>query len=208
MAVGTGAALLGGAVIGGLLNKQAADSAAGAQRDAANTNTALEREMWLKNLELNRPFYDSGVNALSRLNSFQMPSMTLEDFQASPDYQFRVQGGQNALLSGASAAGMRLSGRTLKALQDYGQGMAGQEFGNWYGRRYGAGVDDWNRNAQLAGIGQTANSQAIAANANAANNIANNNMLIANANSAQAMQPANYLNNMLGQGIMAWGMKN
>jgi hypothetical protein len=202
-----GTAVAGGAALyGNYLSSEASGKAADAQKAASKAQIAFDREVWQKNLALNKPFYESGVNALGRMNAFEMPSMTLDDFQASPDYQFRVNEGNNSLLSGASAGGMRLSGKTLKALQDYGQKMASNEYGNWYGRRYGSGMDDWNRNAALAGIGQTANSQAINANMNAASGINAATQNIGNANSAAAMQPANSFNNLLSQGLQAYGM--
>lgn len=70
------------------------------------------------------------------------------DFYASPDYQFRLQEGQKQLERAAAARGSRLAGGTLAALQQRGQDIASQEYGNYY-----------NRMAALAGIGQTATGQ-------------------------------------------------
>jgi hypothetical protein len=62
----------------------------------------------------------------------------------TPGYQFRLAQGQQALERSAAARGRALSGQQLQALTGYGQGMAAQEFGDYY-----------NRLAALSGIGQT-----------------------------------------------------
>ena len=54
-------------------------------------------------------------------------------FQTSPGYQFRLQQGVNALDRSAAARGMVLSGAQGKALTDYGQGVASNEYGNYIG---------------------------------------------------------------------------
>src|SRR3990167_9690943 len=58
-------------------------------------------------------------------------------FEQDPGYQFRLQQGEQALGRSAAARGGRLGGAQLKALADYGQGMASQEFGNFAARRQG-----------------------------------------------------------------------
>jgi hypothetical protein len=63
----------------------------------------------------------------------------------TPGYQFRLQQGQQALERSAAARGRALSGQQLQALSGYGQGMAAQEFGDYF-----------NRLAALSGVGQTA----------------------------------------------------
>lgn len=52
-------------------------------------------------------------------------------FTASPGYQFRTQQGINALDRSAASRGMTLSGAQTKALNDYGQGQASSEYGNY-----------------------------------------------------------------------------
>lgn len=65
-------------------------------------------------------------------------------FYVSPDYQFRLSEGLKASDRSAAANGMLLSGAQQKALSRYGQGLASQEYGNY-----------WNRLAAMSGIGQT-----------------------------------------------------
>lgn len=80
---------------------------------------------------------------------YQMPTFEGDPtarLMADPGYQFRLQQGQKALDRQAAARGQLFSGRQLKATQDYAGGMASQQYG-----------DTWNRLAQIAGIGQSAN---------------------------------------------------
>jgi hypothetical protein len=70
------------------------------------------------------------------------PAFSYGDFQApsyaeaanDPGYQFRLQQGTQALQNAASARGTLNDSGTLKALIDYGQGAASQEYQNVYGR--------------------------------------------------------------------------
>jgi hypothetical protein len=71
------------------------------------------------------------------------------NFFASPDFQFRLDEGLNAVQNSAAARGGLYSGNALRGIEEYGQNLAAGELGNWFNRR-----------AALAGIGQTATTQA------------------------------------------------
>ena len=83
---------------------------------------------------------------------------TLQDYQADPGYQFRLQQGEQGISRAASARGGQYSGATLKALANFNSGLASQEYGSAYSRFNADQTNKFNRNATLAGIGQTANS--------------------------------------------------
>mgnify|MGYP001066643460 CR=1 FL=1 len=55
-------------------------------------------------------------------------------WQTDPGYLFRLSEGQKVLENSAAARGGLLSGQTGKALQQYGQNFASNEFGNIYDR--------------------------------------------------------------------------
>lgn len=86
-------------------------------------------------------------------NGPQAPSPALTDpnspnygaFFKSPDYQFRKTQGMEGIGNSFSASGGAKSGNALKALADFNSNLAAGEFGNYF-----------NRQAALAGIGQTA----------------------------------------------------
>jgi len=127
--------------IGGsaLLGANAASKAAKTQAGAADRATELQERMFEKQLELQQPYQEAGVNALNRMRSGDVMGMM------DPSYQFRLGEGMKALDRQAAARGGLISGGALKAAQRYGQEFASNEFGNAY-----------NRLASMAGLGQTA----------------------------------------------------
>lgn len=95
--------------------------------------------------------------------AFKAPDNVTE--QNDPGYQFRLAQGQKAIEQSAAARGGLLSGGTAKALDDYSQGSASNEYGNVYNRALGeyqqsynqfqqGATDKYNRLANLAGQGQ------------------------------------------------------
>jgi len=57
-----------------------------------------------------------------------------ENYQNSTGFQFRMGQGMNAITGNAASRGLLNSGATLQGLNDYGQGMGSQEFGNFMGQ--------------------------------------------------------------------------
>lgn len=99
------------------------------------------------------PWREAGQNALQRL---QDPTA----FETSPGYEFRrSEGIRNAENVFSNRSG---GGNAMRALNDYNQNMASNEYGNW-----------WNRQAGLAGVGQSATQATGAFGAQAANSMSN-----------------------------------
>ena len=61
-------------------------------------------------------------------------AQSLDAFTQSPDYQFALQQGTQAMQRSAAAGGTLISGGQLKAGQEFGQGLASQQYGNYYNR--------------------------------------------------------------------------
>jgi len=170
--------------IGGsaLLGASAAKSAAKTQAASADQATQLQREMFNKQLELQQPYQEAGVNALAK-----MQKGVVSDYM-DPSYQFRLGEGMKALERNAAARGGLISGGALKAAQRYGQDYASQEFGNAY-----------NRLAAMAGIGQTATGAMSNAAGNFGVNAGQNYMGAVNARASGYVGGANALTGGLGQ---------
>lgn len=130
--------------IGGsaLLGARASSKAASTQAAAADRATELQERMFNKQVELQEPWRQAGVNALAKLQSGDI------GMYQDPSYKFRLNEGLKALDRQAAARGGLISGGALKAAQRYGQDVASQEYGNI-----------WNRLAGVAGVGQTATNQ-------------------------------------------------
>ncbi len=77
-----------------------------------------------------------------------------DTYRNSTGYQFRVNEGMDAVNSGYAGAGTLQSGAAMQAINDYGQGMASQEFGNYMnslGNQQALGMSGA---SALAGVGQ------------------------------------------------------
>lgn len=72
----------------------------------------------------------------------------------NPAYQFQLKQGQQALDRSAAARGMGYSGAQMKAAQQFGQGLASQQYDKEYDRAKGEFGDYYNRLASLASGGQ------------------------------------------------------
>ena len=75
-----------------------------------------------------------------------------EDLLKDPGYQWRLNEGSKAVERKGASRGMLQSGRTLKSLSSWAQGLASQEYGAAYGRArgehqmgYGQSADAYNR---------------------------------------------------------------
>jgi hypothetical protein len=116
------------------------------------------------------------------------PDMSV--FFESPDYQFNLSEGQQAIDRSLAARGRSLSGAGVREGIRYASGMASNEYGNFY-----------NRLANIAGLGQTATASTAAAGANAANNISQNHLFAGQARASGYMQTGQAINNGIQGGI-------
>lgn len=88
-------------------------------------------------------------------------------YQQSPGYQYAVKEALNQVQQNASARGLLESGSALRAMTDRAQGMAQQDYGNWWNRQNQLYGDYQNRLQGLAG-GPTGSADAMTTGANAA----------------------------------------
>lgn len=116
-------------------------------------------------------------------------------FEADPGYQFRQDEGNKAIERAAAARGLRMSGGAMKDMARFNQGLASQEYGNW-----------WNRLAGMSGVGQTATSQQIQAGQNYANAFGNNTMAAGNARASGYLNMNNALQSGINNGFNIFGM--
>ena len=164
-------AVVGSALIGG----NAASSAASTQANAANNAAQLSNQQYQQTRQDQMPWMQAGQTALNALTPlatnytpFSYNSMT-----ADPGYQFRLQQGQEALGHQNAARGGAVSGTSLKAMQDYAQNSASNEYNNAFNRYQTERNAQLNPLQSLAGVGQTTAAQlgqSGAANANAMGN--------------------------------------
>ena len=183
--IGAGASLLGG-----LFGSSSAEKAAEAQASASRDATKLQRYMYDTSRADTMPWLDAGKTALgtymSELGLGSGATGPSNAFKETPGYQFRVAEGEKGVLNSLSAMGMKNSGKALKSLERFRQGIASDEYGSWLDRIAG-----------VAGQGQNQANSNTQTSANAANSMAGT---IQNAGEARA---SGYVgaNNAMMQGI-------
>ena len=188
--MGVGAAIVGSAVVGGVVasrsaSKQAkaAGKASDAQVASNSENIAFQKEVFKQQREDNAPWREAGEASLNEMRTgmdsgeFQPGKFDFK-FKEDPGYQFRKQEGINALDASASARGRLKSGAQQKAVTRFGSNIASQEYRNAFNRsltkyQINAGRKEgrFNRLASLSNVGQVANSADQAARSNMASNV-------------------------------------
>jgi hypothetical protein len=200
-------AIIGGAVVGGVVSARGANRAAQAQENSANQANETQWRMFEQNRTDMEPWRRAGVNALGRLEQGLGPdgefmrNFTMQDFEADPGYGFRMSEGMKALQNSRAGRGMLNSGATLKAITRYGQDAASQEYMNAFNRYQQQVGNRYNRLAGVAGTGQTATQQVGNWGQNTANNVAGNQIGVGNARASGYVGTANAVNGALNQGM-------
>jgi hypothetical protein len=68
------------------------------------------------------------------LNGQPAADAAMAKFQQSPGYQWQLGQGLRAVDAGAASQGILRSGATIKGEETFGQGLANQDFGNYWNR--------------------------------------------------------------------------
>lgn len=131
-----------GGIISGLMGMSAANRAANAQQQAAQSQLDFNKQVYGDISANFKPYLDMGLQGQQAYNSLlglgQAPA-GFTGFQQSPGYQFAMQQGMDAAQSSAAAGGGLNSGRTLRDLNAFGQGLANQEYQTYLNRLQGIG---------------------------------------------------------------------
>ena len=143
-ALGTMGAGLGLGAIGGLFGSSAEKKQLALMKEAI----AFQKQQWEDAQRYTKeagkrgyadlqPYRQMGANQVGALNNMLANPATSN--YTDPGFQFRFKSGTDAINNSAAAKGMQLSGDTLRALTDYGQNAASQEYGNAFNRWLGEG---------------------------------------------------------------------
>ncbi len=141
---------MGVSLFEGNKRRQAASNAARAAKATALTGynylnsgagSAASHQLMQNGLRAN----NARAQLLGQAPLGQGTNNAFQNYLNSTGYKFKLGQGTNAIESGAASKGLLNSGGTAKALQAYGQGLAGQQFNNYL--------------AQLGGLGATGQKQ-------------------------------------------------
>lgn len=99
-------------------------------------NQAIDAQMNSQNALMQQfaPYGEAGLAAQKQLADSLAAGFTPGDLASDPGYQFRLEQGSKALNRSLASQGMANSGRAIKAAQEYGQGLAANEYAEAYRR--------------------------------------------------------------------------
>lgn len=161
-------ASVAGAVIGSNAQNKAAQQGAQASQQATDATIAEQRRQFDIGQQNQAPWLQAGTQSVghyANLLGLNGPGASAEAqrvFEASPDYQFRLNESMRGLTARNAALGIQDSGAAQRAALTLAGNQASGEFGNYA-----------NRLAGLAGVGQTAAQNSAAQGASFANSMGN-----------------------------------
>lgn len=131
---------------------------------------------------------------------------SMQDFQASPAYQFNLDEGTKAINKASAARGQYYAPATLQGISKYSQGLASNEFQNAYSN-YNTNLNNvWNRLSTLSGGGQNAAGNLGTNASQVAGQVGGNITAAGNAQAAGQVGQANAVNSGLGTAYNAYLM--
>lgn len=207
-------AIVGSAVVGGVMSSKAAGKAADAQSASADASIAEQRAQFEAMQRTLKPYVDAGTPALRQIASYsdiaqpalneqqalngmfgaQAQQEAINRIEQSPLYLEQVRQGENAMLQNASATGGLRGGNIQAALAQFRPAVLSQMIEDKYTKLGGMATFGGNAAQNLATMGQASGAGVGAAGMGMASNIGN-----LNAQTGQAQAQA-----QLAKG-QAWG---
>lgn len=181
-----------GSITKGLLGNKSAKRQRQKINAMEDVNQGLYNNAFADTQAAYKPYADSGLNAISRLDRFAGGDQS--QFMADPGYQFVRAEGTRDVGNTFAAKGGAFSGNALKALAEFNQGLASREVGNW-----------WDRNRDLVGIGMTGTNNISTARDNLTNALAGSNRIKAGASAAEVAAKYNNYSGIISDVEAAYG---
>jgi hypothetical protein len=166
---------------------------------AINRGIDFQSEVWKQGRKDLRPWRETGANALN--DYYSKVQAGPGEFEASPGYAFRLAQGEKSLERAASARGRTFSGSQLKALSDYNQGMASNEYGNFLNQYY----QSLTPYESIANMGLSAATSTASLGGAAGSNVANLSSSLAGSYQNAGQAQSNMWTNMANTGTNAIG---
>jgi len=209
-------------IVGGILGANAAGKAANAevqgaqqaQKTIEQNQTAANKaqETALGNITTaEQPYQALGSTTANHLADILASGFTApnpNDVANTPEYKFALEQGTRAIDQNAAANGTLFSGNTGTALEQFGQGLASQQYENAYNNALSTYQANVNPLLQATGLGENSTGQLANANLTTAGNTANIDLTSAQAiaqqiNNAAAARASGYLGkNQAYQGML------
>jgi hypothetical protein len=187
-----GVATLAVGAYGANQQRRAGERGAQAQEDAANAASAEDRRQYDLSRQDQLPFLQAGYDAIARQQAALNGDWS--GFNNSPDYAYARDQSLQALERGAAARGGFMGGGADADRMTMANGLASQNFNNY-----------WSRLAGMAGQGQGSAQNLAGYGAQMAGNIGSNLMNAANARASSYANTANAWSNFGNQAMGAFG---
>jgi hypothetical protein len=146
------------------------------------------------------PYVQAGQGGMMRAS--QLANLNPQDINAmafmDPGYKFRLSEGLQGVERSSLAKGNFLSGGTAKALNNYAQGAASQEYANAFNRAFSLSNEQFDRATQVGQMGLQATGQQVAAGGQYGNQVAGLTTDIASAGAAGSVQQGNIWSDVIG----------
>lgn len=198
-------AIGGASLVGGLMGADASRHAANTQADATKQASLIEQQQFNQTQQNLAPWLQQGQTSLAQLgqqfgnaNSPGNQAFGLQQFQASPAYQFNLDQGMQAINKGANARGNFYAPQTLQDLGKFAQGNASNEFQNAFSNYNTQNNNLFSRLQTLSGAGQNAAANLGGFGAQTAGQIGGNMIGAGNAQAAGIVGGANSINSGIG----------
>jgi hypothetical protein len=204
-------AIGGAAILGAGAQIIGANSAADAQRSAANTASQTQRDIYAQNQQLLNPYVQGGLGAYSTLNNLLGVggnSATMQStLEGLPGYQFTRDQGLKSVQNSAAGRGLGTSGAALKGAANYATGLASSKYGEYAGLLQNSATTGMQAGSSIAGVGQATGANIGSAQMGAGNAIAAgyNAMGSGIAGGLNGAAGAYTLNSLFGQGGGGFG---
>lgn len=153
-------AVAGATLVGGIYSanqqSKAANKAAGAQENAAQSGIDQQNQRFEAVQQLLAPYQQAGIPAikaqgdLAGTNGNEAQAAAIAALQQSPAYTSQLQAGNNNILANASATGNLRGGNTQSALAQFAPSLLSQTINDQYARL--GGLTSIGQNA-AAGVG-------------------------------------------------------
>lgn len=132
------AAVIGGAVIGGVASNMAAGTAADAQTSSTNASIAAQQQATAAAQALLKPYSDAGIKSLTSqqdllgLNGNSAQQTAIDTLKNSSQFNALKAQGENSILQNASATGGLRGGNTQAALAQFSPALLNQLINDQY----------------------------------------------------------------------------
>lgn len=159
------AAVVGGAVIGGVATSYSGKKGAQAQEKSSEAGVAEQRRQFDKVVELLHPYSQAGEQSLEAqndllgLNGPEAQAQAIKLLEAGPEFTSLIKQGETAILQNASATGGLRGGNVQSALAEFRPQLLAQTIERQFGK-----LGQITSLGQASAAGQAASAQQTGAN--------------------------------------------